>query len=62
MTSNFVIVTIEPCPVVGNDKHITLCNFGALSMIGREVIEGSLGEPTTPPPPPPLCQGQNYLL
>lgn len=56
MTSDFVIVSIKPCPVVGNDKHIKLCNFGGLSMICREVIEGSLLGPR-PPPPFPVMPG-----
>ena len=60
MTPDFFIVSIKPCSVVGNDKRITLCNFYGLSMIGRELIEGSLRgpQPTTPPlPPPPVMSG-----
>ena len=62
MTPDFFIVSIKPCSVVGNDKHITLCNFYGLSMIGTEVIEGSLRDPLPVTRSTPLCQGQNWGL
>ena len=41
--SNYVIMSIKLCFDVGNDKDISLYNFGGLILSGFEVIEGGGG-------------------
>ena len=43
MASNYVIMSIKLCLDVGNDKDVSLYNFGGLILSGFEVIEGEGG-------------------
>ena len=43
MALNYVIMSIKLCLDVGNDKGISLYNFGGLILSGFEVIEGEGG-------------------
>ena len=43
MASNYIIMSIKLCLDVGNDKDISLYNFGGLILSGFEVIEGEGG-------------------
>ena len=43
MELNYVIMSIKLCLDVGNDKGISLYNFGGLISSGFEVIEGWWG-------------------
>ena len=43
MELNYVIMSIKLCLDVGNDKGISLYNFGGLISSGFEVIEGGGG-------------------
>ena len=38
MTSYYFIVSIKLCAEFGNDGYIIMCNFGARSMSGFEII------------------------
>ena len=44
MALNYVIMSIKLCQDVGNDKGISLYNFGGLISSGFEVIEGEAGK------------------
>ena len=44
MALNYVIMSIKLCLDVGNDKGISLYNFGGLILSGFEVIEGEGGK------------------
>ena len=44
MTSNYVILSIQLFPKVGNAKNIIMCNFVGRNMTGFEII-GSASEP-----------------
>ena len=43
MALKYVIMSIKLCLDVGNDKGISLYNFGGLILSGFEVIEGEGG-------------------
>ena len=42
MTSDYVIMSIKLCPVVGNNEYIIVCDFVGRRMCGIEVLEGGL--------------------
>ena len=42
MMSNYVIVPIKLCLVVGNDERFLLCNFGGRIMSGLRKVLGEL--------------------
>ena len=46
MTSNYVIVPIKLCLVVGNDERFLLCDFGGRIMSGLKNVLG--GAPEAP--------------
>ena len=53
MTSDYVIMSIKLCPVVGNNEYIIVCDFVGRRMGGIEGLEGGLLDP---PPPTPLSK------
>ena len=53
MTSDYVIMSIKLCPVVGNNEYIIVCDFVGRKMGGIEVLEGGFLDP---PPPTPLSK------
>ena len=44
MTSNYVIVPIKLCLVVGNDERFLLCDFGGRIMSGLKKVLGRARE------------------
>ena len=54
MTSDYVIMSIKLCPVVGNNEYIIVCDFVGRKMGGIEVLEGGFLDP---PPPHPTVEG-----
>ena len=46
MTSDYVIMSIKLCPVVGNNEYIIVCDFVSRRMSGFEVVVGVLEPPT----------------
>ena len=53
MTSDYVIMSIKLCPVVGNNEYIIVCDFVGRKMGGIEVLEGGFLDP----PPHPTVEG-----